>query len=206
MGGLYTLGIEPGTVLRNNLIHDVYRYDAKVGYGGWGIYLDSTSSEIRVENNVIYHTDDGSIHQNAGQQNTIVNNILALNRAAQLQRSNPVPKLSFTFERNVIYYEMGDLFRAVDPGRYAFDYNLYYRRGGQSVNFGRSLSGSIALEQWRQRGQDGHSLVADPLFVDPEHGDFSLKADSPAFQLGFKAIDLSTVGPRKPPTPRNRSH
>ena len=203
MGGIYTLGVQPGTVLRNNLIHDVHRYDAPGGYGGWGIYLDSTSSQIRVENNVIHHCDDGSIHQNAGQQNTIVNNILALNRAAQLQRSNPAPQLSFTFEHNVIYYEKGDLFRAaLGEGQFSFDHNLYYRTGGQNVNFGRSMSGPIPLEQWRQRGQDRHSLVADPRFVDPEHSDFSLRPDSPVKKIGFKPIDLSEVG--RTPVQRDR--
>ena len=196
MGGIYTLGIQPGTVLRNNLIHDVHRYAAPAGYGGWGIYLDSTSSQIRLENNVIYHTDDGSIHQNAGQQNTIVNNVLAMNRKVQLQRSHGAPQPSFTFEHNVIYYNEGDLFWArLDEGQFSFDHNLYYRTGGQGVNFGRSNSNAIPLEQWQQRGQDKHSVVADPRFVDPEHGDFSLRPDSPALTIGFKPIDLSQVGP-----------
>jgi hypothetical protein len=41
------------------------------------------------------------------------------------------------------------------------------------------------------------SVVADPLFVDPENGDFTLKSDSPALKLGFEPIDVSKVGPRK---------
>ena len=43
---------------------------------------------------------------------------------------------------------------------------------------------------------DEHSVIADPLFVDPAAGNLSLKPDSPALQLGFKPIDISTVGPR----------
>ena len=35
---------------------------------------------------------------------------------------------------------------------------------------------------------DEHSLAADPMFVNPARGDFSLRAGSPAFSLGFKAI------------------
>jgi hypothetical protein len=38
--------------------------------------------------------------------------------------------------------------------------------------------------------------IADPLFVDPAGGDFSLKPDSPAIKLGFKPIDINTAGPR----------
>jgi hypothetical protein len=58
-------------------------------------------------------------------------------------------------------------------------------------------------EQWQEkRGQDKHSLIADPLLADPEHGDFSLKPDSPALKLGFQPIDLSRVGPRKAAKPQ----
>jgi hypothetical protein len=34
------------------------------------------------------------------------------------------------------------------------------------------------------------------MFVDPDHDDFRLKPESPAWGLGFKPIDLSDVGPR----------
>ena len=38
--------------------------------------------------------------------------------------------------------------------------------------------------------------MADPEFVAPEKFDFTLKPDSPAFKLGFKPIDLTSVGVR----------
>jgi hypothetical protein len=198
MGGIYILGTQPGTEVRNNLIHDIHRYSGKAGYGGWGIYLDSATSQVRVEKNVIYGTDDAAIHHNQGQENTIVNNILALGKNAQIQRSNKAPKRSFTFERNIVYYKTGDLFRTLlTAGQFSFDHNLYYNAAGEPVEFGRSISGRISWEAWQSKGQDAHSIIADPLFVDPEHSNFQLKPDSPAFKLGFQAIDLSTVGPRE---------
>ena len=44
-----------------------------------------------------------------------------------------------------------------------------------------------------------HSVVADPLFVDPNSDDFRLKPDSPALKLGFHRIDQSKIGPRERP-------
>ena len=45
-------------------------------------------------------------------------------------------------------------------------------------------------------GVDVHSLVVDPLFVDPENGDFSFKLGSPALEMGIVPIDFAKVGLR----------
>ena len=50
-------------------------------------------------------------------------------------------------------------------------------------------------EAWQQAGGDVHSIVADPLFVDAEHGDFRLKPHSPALKQGFEPIPLDKIGP-----------
>ena len=72
--------------------------------------------------------------------------------------------------------------------------NNYIHEGGEPVTF---LSGKkYTFDQWKAKGMDAHSVIADPLFVDPASGNFSLKPDSPALKLGFKPIDISTVGPR----------
>ena len=49
-------------------------------------------------------------------------------------------------------------------------------------------------EAWQQAGGDVHSIVADPMFVDAEHGDFRLKPDSPALKHGFEPIPLDKIG------------
>ena len=40
--------------------------------------------------------------------------------------------------------------------------------------------------------------MADPLFTDPDHGDFTLAADSPARTLGFEPLDAAAAGRRTP--------
>lgn len=49
-------------------------------------------------------------------------------------------------------------------------------------------------EAWQAAGMDRHSLVADPLFVDPARDDYRLRPESPAFGLGFEPIPVDRMG------------
>ena len=46
----------------------------------------------------------------------------------------------------------------------------------------------VAVPPRRRDPMDRNSIVADPLFVDPENGNFDLAPGSPAFDLGFQPI------------------
>jgi hypothetical protein len=191
MGGNYNLGVQPGTVIRHNLFHDITSH----GYGGWGIYTDEGSSHILIENNVVYHTKSGGFHQHYGRMNMVRNNIFAYSLIGQVIRTRMEPHLSFTFERNIVYWTEGPLLGSNwKDDRYRLDYNLYWNPtiSPDSVRFAAWIPA-----EWKARGQDTHSLIADPLFVNPEKGDFTLRPGSPAFRLGFTSIDLRGVGPRK---------
>ncbi|HEX5482271.1 MAG TPA: hypothetical protein VFZ08_06560, partial [Terriglobia bacterium] len=156
---------------------------------------DEGSSDILIEDNVVYRCEDGGFHQHYGEANIVRNNIFALGRNAQIRRTREENHLSFTFEHNLIYWKDGKLLDGKwDDNHYRFDYNLYDAVGGGELTFSK-----WSFEEWQKRGQDIHSLIANPLFVDPEHGNFSLERGSPALKIGFKPIDLSEVGPRGKP-------
>ena len=191
MGGIYTLGVSPGTRLRYNLIHDIEAHT----YGGWGLYTDEGSSYILLENNVVYRCKHNGFHQHYGSYNVVKNNIFAFGRHAQIRRSREEEHTSFIFERNIVYGDtptvLGNNWK---NDNYHLDHNVYWRKGGQPMDF---AGGSF--EDWQKRGHDRHSIIADPLFKDPDNGNFTLDPKSPALKMGFKPIDTSKIGRLKTP-------
>ena len=189
LGGIYTLGNHHGSVIRNNVFHDI---SARV-YGGWGIYLDEGTTGMLVENNVVYRTTHGGFHQHYGKENIVRNNIFAFGKEQQVQRTRAENHTSFAFENNILIWNEGKLFNGnLRGGDAVFDWNLYWPMKGEFI------ADSMTFQQWQQRGFDKHSRIADPLFEDAESGNFHLKNDSPAFTLGFQPIDVTRVLSGKP--------
>jgi hypothetical protein len=220
MGAIYTLGVSPGTIIRNNLIHDV---DAN-HYGGWGIYNDEGSTHILIENNIVYNTKFAAYNIHFAKEVTVRNNIFALGRLQQLNRTRRETHKSVFFEHNIIYWREGRLHDGKwteEPYSFYFhpknssgtrevsesfdmDYNIYFNPDLQlsEVVFGNGKS----WKEWQKMNKDQHSLYADPMFADPDNYDFRLKDESPAFQLGFKPIDIEKVGLKNTPAgPQKKS-
>jgi hypothetical protein len=187
-GSIYTLGVSPGTVIRNNIFHDSLSYP-KVS-GGWGIYFDEGSTYIVAENNLVYNTRSGNLHQHYGKENHVINNIFAYSHGPQLRRSREEDHISFILERNIVFAN-NDSMLGVHwaNGNYRLDAHCYWNSDGDDLDFaGRDFS------EWQAEGHDAQSIVADPRFLDPEHGDFRLHPDSPALELGFQPFDLTEPG------------
>jgi parallel beta-helix repeat protein len=190
MGGIYTLGVQPGTIIRNNLIHDISAFT----YGGWGIYPDEGSSEMLIENNIVYGCKSAGFHQHYGRENIVRNNIFAFNRENQLMRTRAEAHSSFTLEKNIIYFDQGRLLGSNWTGdQFTLRDNVYYDRRGADIRFA-----GMTFENWRASGQDKGSMIADPLFVNADNFNFRLRPESPALKIGFEQIDTTGVGPRLP--------
>lgn len=197
IGGIYTLGVSPGTVLHHNLIHDVTRFErGNEGYGGWGIYPDAGSSELRIESNVVYDTRDGSLHVHNHSHpygNIVTNNIFAYSTDAVLMRNaNHDPETNHVhLERNIIYNAGPKMFSGNNwkkESKFTSDKNCFWSESGTPDFYDQTFA------QWQATGRDRNSIIADPGFVDAAHRDFHLKPDSPALGIGFKPIDLTTIG------------
>lgn len=190
MGGVYTLGLQDGASISNNVIHDIYSWN-KFGYAGLGLYNDEGSSGITMENNLVYNTRDMTYHLHYGQGNLVRNNILVNGENFQLSYAREEPHLGYTFENNIVYFTTGKLFWEGSPGKRQriFDRNVYYKEGGEPFDFA-----GLSFADWQASGQDQHSVIADPKFRDIDHLDFTLEADSPALALGFKPFDWKQAG------------
>jgi len=205
MGGIYTLGVQPGTKVRGNHVHDVACYD----YGGWAIYTDEGSSHIVVEDNVCHDTNRQTFHQHYGRENIVRNNVFAhgAEGGVALSRTDEEQGQGFTFERNVVVTDGEPLFLGgygadLDAEDLTSDLNLFWDRSGDDPTFAvpdrDSETGTGRdRQEWAAAGHDRHSSVADPEFADPASGDFSLSEDSPPSEVGFEPIDCSDVGPRR---------
>ena len=176
-------------------MHDIKHRD----YGGWGIYTDQGTGEVLIEKNIVYRCSSGPLFVSISTNITVENNIFAFGADYQIFRagcSDPTA-FEYAFRRNIVYYNQGSVVGQWEPANrnFLYDRNLYWNTSGKVTVF----SGDKSLDDWRAAGQDKHSIVADPLFVDPENGDFRLRPGSPAAKIGFEPWDLMAVGPRRLP-------
>ncbi|MCH5375727.1 MAG: right-handed parallel beta-helix repeat-containing protein, partial [Planctomycetes bacterium] len=187
MGGIYTLGVSPGTTERYNRIHHVYNY-AHVSHGS-GVYPDEGSSEILIENNLVYRVRTCPLFQHYGRDNIVRNNILALGGKGQLQRCREDKPCHYIAEGNIVYGDIEQMLGGVwKSGDWVLRRNLYWSTSGEP----RFTDMDFAT--WQAKGNDAGSIVADPLFVDAANDDFRLRPDSPALKLGFQPIDPGKIG------------
>ena len=86
MGGIYTLGRQAGTILRDNIIHDVQAYQSP----GTGIYFDQGSALITCTGNTVYDNIEGIWSPNYSSGVDITYNIVTDNQRFQIGAHNNV--------------------------------------------------------------------------------------------------------------------
>ena len=190
MGAIYTLGIQPDTVISGNVIYNVGCDEGRYGYGGWGIYLDEGSSGMLVENNLVYDCSSQTFHQHYGKDNIVRNNIFAFGEEGAFRITKNEEHNSLTLSNNILVTENATMYAlTTESDWFVDDSNLYwdYKNGG-NVYSGDSMSffDRKSMVIMTARGYYNNALFADPLFKDAENRDFTLALNSPALENGFK--------------------
>ena len=198
MGGIYTLGVQPGTVIARNHIHHV----SMATYGGWGIYLDEGSSSIRVVDNRIHHTASQGIMEHWGRSNEYRGNTLAFCGLAGKNKANQAglvclcratraatldwPPPECLFIDNVFLTDGQPVFLDCEDrlgeGTLRMIGNTYWDRSRPApVLLRREVpdermppdgipNGDYGWAQWVAFGCDQHSQCADPGLADCANG------------------------------------
>jgi len=206
LGGIYTLGDQTGTVISHNVFHDIWAGK----YGGWAIYCDEGTRNILIENNLAYRCRHACFNQHYGKGNIIRNNIFAFADASVVMMARIQEHAGFILTNNILLsddtpiYAGGYEYKVKQIGAFKSDSNLVWSTAGKVLGAQDRFPSRIyepnepvlSWEEWQSQGNDQHSLIADPGFIDPANGDFRMPENSPAMQIGFKPFPLGQAGPR----------
>lgn len=188
-----------GSIIQRNFVADTIGYSCqhdKSLFLSWSIYLDSFAGGYTVRDNICPRSNNGGIMFQGGKDNIVTNNILIDGRVGQGHWSNFAGNSTgLVFERNIVAWSNPDAtlwaHGKLGPEVIRSDRNLFWCPGIPEPKLG--YGGRDAWADWQAQGYDQNSLFSDPLFVDPANDDFALRADSPAWQLGFEKIDTSGI-------------
>ena len=142
---------------------------------GWDIDLDDGSTHYVIYNNVLL---SGGLKFREGYGRIATNNIIvnnSLHAHVWPQNSQDV------FARNIV---MGGYRPAM----------MKTEHWGKEVDRNLFTTSETDRQKFAVNGCDANSLVGDPLFVDAAHGDFRVKAGSPALKLGFVNFPMDQFG------------
>ena len=195
MGGIYTLGIQPDTVISGNVIHDVGCDEGSYGYGGWGIYLDEGSSFMLVENNLVYDCNSQTFHQHYGEDNLVRNNIFAFGGDGAFIITRNEDHNSLFLENNILVVDNQTVYKNITEYDWFVDNsNVYYDyTNGANVYSGYSMDffDKKIIPAMVGLGYYNNAVFADPLFRDAENRDFTLATNSPALDAGFVPFEYN---------------
>jgi len=196
-----------GNIIRHNFIH----HTGGVGMGSMGIYMDDCVSGTVIYGNVLWKLHR-AVFLGGGRDFRVENNIFvdcdpAIELDGRGTSSAPV-------WHNMVYQTMRQRLEDMNwrhppySTRYPAlaDLEQYYRKDdgvppGNIIVARNICVGSQFLKTtW---GATKEAVVVrdnltdkDPLFLDPGNGDFRLKANSPAFGIGFEPIPFQQMGLR----------
>lgn len=151
---------------------------------GWDVDLDDGSTNYHLMNNLCLA---GGMKLREGFYRTVENNIFINNGFhphVWYKHSQDVVRRNIMMTDH--YLPAGGM--PATPWGREMDFNLVHVTG---------IASRPAAKLAAQSQRDVHSIEADALFVDPEHGDFRVRETSPALGLGFVNFPMDQFGVRR---------
>ncbi len=197
---IYISGGGGGNVVEENFVHE-----SLSEHMNNALRCDDDQMETTFKRNIIYKSGGyAEGFMSKGKNNIIGNLIVDLKTTGRHRgyfrfRDGIID--GSVIQRNVLYSREPDqniLHEGVESGgnkapllRYTkADYNVYFSTVDPEW-------GNKHIQKERQNGIEEHSIAADPMFVDIEHGNFQFKDGSPALKLGIsQPVKIEEVGPQ----------
>lgn len=195
---------------------EIVRYNRIKGSGGlkvnddltfkfpdysWGIYLDEGQSGTKVYGNFISDTSRGAVFTHRGSYNEIYNNLFLNSSGDQYRLANNSFSTGHTnqFHNNVVQFSgpASVLLRAGSGREGTHFQNVFWYTGTGGANYfetKQDLTPKGNFSAWQRAGFDVGSVIADPQFVNPSAGDYRLKSESPALDMGFLPLPFQKMG------------
>ena len=99
-GGIYMLGLQPGSLIADNHIHDVSVNAGRAESNG--MFLDEGIKDVLVENNIIYNIARSPLRFHRASVNIVRKNILACEADIPPIRFNNTPEENIQIKENVV--------------------------------------------------------------------------------------------------------
>lgn len=195
--GIYVSGAGKGNIIRYNYLHDNLEHHLPAP-----IRCDDDQHETLIYGNVLYHNYAFAAGIVSKGINDIINNVivapLAVPRFGYLSFEWVPVTGSKVYKNIIIPHPDGGKAHAERPRRdqtlnlpdlteTEMDSNLYYHPTDPTWM-------DEHLQRMQAIGKEKASLVGDPMFIDPENGNFGFKEGSPALKLGIEPLDVSKMG------------
>ena len=173
MAGIYLLGVQNGTAVYGNLVHDVN----SAHYGGHGIYTDEGSSYIAIEKNVVYRCKSECYYQHYGAHNTIRDNIFAFGGQGLIILGRADAHVGIIVENNTLITDATPVYAVPGGGRPGALPSLRSCRnkiwdisGSAPILFSYAKGEervSLTLDRWQSGiGKDMESVVCEPTWIE----------------------------------------
>lgn len=175
---------DPGLPYLDMLAPNIIRHNRWRCDHGWDIDLDDGSSWYRIYDNLLLN---GGLKMREGFDRVATNNIIINNGLH--------PHVWYLNSKDV--FKNNIVFKAYQP---AIMDNSIPSNGkwGKELDRNFYVADKTIRTAFIKNGCDSNSLEGDPLFVDPVHGNFSVKNSSPAIKAGFRNFSMDQFGVIKP--------